>query len=285
MKNEKINANISKNTITQKSQAIYRNTIKRPVSQIRPMVNKLGHNMDIVRSKSIAHFAPHNVKVVVKTASSAKKHFDIGPVRHPLAIKVEKKNLTLKPTIQTPIENTSKIVKEQAIATALDQMNQNAKDGKKSKKTNHKFLNIAVVGIILLFIASYFVIINLPVISVKVASAKAGIKATFPNYTPDGYRVDGSVSYSEGTVTISFKANTGEKKFAITETKSSWDSSAVKTKIDKDSNGRLSTTEENGLTIYSYDGNAAWVNGGILYSITGNAPLSNVQIRHIAGSL
>ena len=46
-----------------------------------------------------------------------------------------------------------------------------------------------------------------------------------------------------------------------------------------------STAETNGLTIYTFGQNAAWVNGGILYTITGNAPLSADQIQHIATSL
>lgn len=40
-----------------------------------------------------------------------------------------------------------------------------------------------------------------------------------------------------------------------------------------------------GLTIYSSGKNAVWVNGGILYQITGSANLSNEQIQKIATSL
>lgn len=44
-------------------------------------------------------------------------------------------------------------------------------------------------------------------------------------------------------------------------------------------------TQERGLTMYAFDGNAAWVNGGILYTIESDAALSGDQIRRIATSL
>jgi hypothetical protein len=44
---------------------------------------------------------------------------------------------------------------------------------------------------------------------------------------------------------------------------------------------------DKGKTIYLYNNgaNAAWVNGGVLYQITGNANLSSDQIVSIADSL
>ena len=65
-----------------------------------------------------------------------------------------------------------------------------------------------------------------------------------------------------------------------------WDSSAVLENYVREKAGSdytISTT--GGLTIYSYNAGAAWVNGGILYTITGDAPLSADQIEHVATSL
>ena len=46
------------------------------------------------------------------------------------------------------------------------------------------------------------------------------------------------------------------------------------------------TTESiNGLTIYTYGPNAAWVNDGILYTVSGDARLSTDQIERIAISM
>lgn len=61
--------------------------------------------------------------------------------------------------------------------------------------------------------------------------------------------------------------------------------SAVKAKAEQDASGEVTTTSERGLTIFTYKNNAIWVNGGILYSISGDASLSGDQIRQIATSL
>lgn len=45
------------------------------------------------------------------------------------------------------------------------------------------------------------------------------------------------------------------------------------------------TYQEQGLTIFSFDNKAAWVNGGLLYSVEGNAQLSSEQILRLATSL
>ena len=129
--------------------------------------------------------------------------------------------------------------------------------------------------------------INFPTISVRIASFQAGIKASYPEYSPEGYSVDGPISYTNDKVTIKFRAKTGSSKFVINQTKSSWDSSAVKIQADKESNNQTSESQEGGLTIYTYSDNTAaiWVNGGILYTISGNAKLTGEQIRHIATSL
>ena len=125
----------------------------------------------------------------------------------------------------------------------------------------------------------------MPSLSVRIASIQAGISATYPEYSPNGYSLNGPVQFSDNEVVINFRANTGNTKFVIKQSKSSWDSSAVKNKVSNDSKGEFITTEEKGLTIYTYNGNASWVNGGILYAITGDAPLSGDQIRRIATSL
>jgi hypothetical protein len=286
MKNDKINTAAIQHNISQKSHAIYRHTIKQPVSQIKPFVRKVGHNMDIARSKSIAHFSAHTTATVPAKPNLMKKQFDIGPVKHPLVVKANEKRTTginaLGPKLTTNIPQTAK---EQMITQAFNQLNKSQKNEKAKIKHKYKIINAFSIGLVLIIIVGYFIFINLPAISVGLASAQAGIKASYPEYIPDGYGLSSSVSYSAGQVTLSFRANTGNKVFKITESKSSWDSSAVQNKVNKDSNGMYVTTQENGLTIYTYSNNAAWVNGGILYTITGDAPLSNSQVRHIATSL
>ena len=76
----------------------------------------------------------------------------------------------------------------------------------------------------------------------------------------------------------------GAKNFTIKQEKSDWNSSAVREFVDSKSKD-TTTTNSNGLTIYTYGSNAAWVNHGVLYTLEGDAPLSSEQIQRIANSM
>jgi len=72
----------------------------------------------------------------------------------------------------------------------------------------------------------------------------------------------------------------------IKQERSSWDSSAVLTNVVKKVAGdEYTVTQDSGLTIYTFKGNAVWVNRGLLFTITNNDKLSNAQVNDIATSL
>ena len=286
MTNEKSVGKSVSTPLIKKSRVLYQRAIKNPAIHSVSLARKVGHSMDIARSKSIAHFSPRPTESIKKpTRTNQPKKMDIGPVRHPLSTRVEKIRSDSKPSINSPNIKTSKEIKEEAIATALQAVPNKSTQKNSFLKRHFKFINIFSIGLAIFIVIGCIVYLNMPAISVKVASVQAGIDATFPKYHPDGYSVDGPVTYNNNEVTINFRANAGNAKFSIKQSKSTWDSSAVKNKVEKDSNGEFITTQEKGLTIYTYDGNAAWVNGNILYTITGDAPLSGDQIRRIATSL
>lgn len=273
-------------TSAERSQIPHHRSVKKILDRNKSLARKTGRNMDIARSNNVARFAKHAPNLsatnVVKSTRTAETK---SPTIHPMVEKAHK--IHAESIVQaTRQKNTksAKTIKNEAIAEAL------AKPTIKSKKQNifqrhPKFFNIFTISLILIAIIGYISYINTPNLSVMIASAQAGIDATYPEYHPDGYKLSGPVTYSDGQVTINFRGNTGSSKFVIRQAKSSWDSSAVKDMVDKESKGQFVTTEERGLTIYTYNGNAAWVNGGILYTISGNAPLSGDQIRRIATSL
>lgn len=266
--------------------------IKTKTISNQPVVNqsmnkaKNSRVMDIARSKSISHFAPNKTKTNnLSSAAKAKKTLDVGPVRHPIASKV---NRSLSSPIQKkPEPKTAKQVKDAAIQKALGQKpSPQPKANLKRKLSQKQKLAIllcsgalAVVGLV------YTAYLFLPSLSVRVASAQAGIDAKYPEYKPDGYRVDGPVSYNDKEVIINFKANAGQSGFSIKQARSSWDSSALREKVEKDSKGNFNTTSVNGLTIYTHGSTSMWVSGGILFTIAGNADLLSDQIHRIAISL
>ncbi|HWT39912.1 MAG TPA: DUF4367 domain-containing protein, partial [Dongiaceae bacterium] len=147
---------------------------------------------------------------------------------------------------------------------------------------------LIIIGVIILVIfgALYAIYRLVPSISVGIAASQAGVSATYPEYIPDGFTLSQPVSYSDGQVVLKFTSNSNDTSYTITQTRSSWDSSAIVDNIVQPKVGdNYVTTKERGLTIYSYNNSASWVNGGVLYTIDSSASLSGDQIRHIATSL
>ena len=191
---------------------------------------------------------------------------------------------------------TAKELKDQAIKKALAEAvvtpEKNTKS-KKTKKSDNKLhfgfgrvmlaLSCAAAAV---FAIVYFVNLNMPDISLKVAAMQTGINASYPNYVPRDYSVS-SITSEDGKVTMEFQNSTTGDAFTLVEEASSWDSNALMTNFVNDEYGENYTVvREQGLTIYISGSNAAWVNGGVVYKIkTTSGSLTNKQIKSIATSL
>lgn len=189
-----------------------------------------------------------------------------------------------KPAAPTPV--SAKAVKDEEINKALSAPK--AKTVKKKFKLSKAWRRILIIGgsIIAVALVALAVWNFIPSISVNIAASQAGIEASYPEYTPDGYSLSQPVTYSDGQVVLKFNSHSNDNYYTITQTRSSWDSTAVLDNIvTPEAGANYVTTKEHGLTIYTYDSNAVWVSGGILYQIDSEAPLSNEQIRKIATSL
>lgn len=213
---------------------------------------------------------------------------DIAPVKHPLQTKAEERITHKKAsTAQTRVQpKPAHQIKQHSIEKALH----NAKPAKKEKqsfaKRHPRLVSVSSASMAILLLGGYLTYLNLPNISVRIAAAQAGIAATYPSYQPSGYSLNGPVAYSDGQVSMKFAANVGPQDFMVNQVKSNWDSTALlENYVEQASEGDYQTLRDSGLTIYTYDGDAAWVNGGILHTIQGDAPLSPDQIRKIATSM
>lgn len=285
----------------QRSQTLNRRVIQKPA--IAPTVAKLdaapvAHvaqrrvaSQVVQKSPSISRFAPHPQAA---PRQNRRVMSDIGPVKHPNVVKAHQIQETKKVAQQAPTSvhapKLSQIIKQEAIAAALDKAptkKQQKAPKKQSLFARHpRLFSVASASFAVLLLGGYFTYLNMPSLSVRVAAAQAGIGATYPDYQPDGYSLNGPVAAADGEVSMKFASNSGPQNFVVTQSKSSWDSSAVVNNlVIPASDNSYVTTNERGLTIYTFNGNAAWVNGGILYTIEGDAPLSGEQIRRIATSL
>jgi len=262
----------------QKSQTLIRRVTKKPTTVPSNKPKSKGSSMDIARSNKISRFAPYPIS---KPKVEAPVRPDIIAKKHPMLTKVNAQRVE-KHKIQS---KTSQEIKHEAIVAALAKPP--VKTPRRSFLQRHpRSFFVTFIIIFMVLVGGYLTYMNLPVLSVKIAATQAGINATYPDYRPDGYKIDGPVSFTSGQVTINFVANTGTSRFSIKQSKSTWDSSAVLDNVVRPAVGeKYITNQEQGLTIYTYNGNATWVNGGILYNIQGDAPLSGDQLRHIATSL
>lgn len=277
----------------QRSQTLLRRATKKPEAPHKPVIKRSapGRHMDIAKSTNVTRFAKHPT---VATPATKATPTAIGPVpkpdkparMHPMAQRAFSRSATKK-AVPVPTKPTSaKDIKDAQIAQALATPTPKSKKQPKAHKKALRKLIIIGSAIVILLVALYATWTLVPNISVSMAAAQAGISATYPEYTPDGYSLSQPVSYSDGEVDLKFTSNSNDNYYKINQSRSSWDSSAVLDNVVTPVAGaNYVTTKERGLTIYTYDTNAAWVNGGILYKIDSKAPLSGDQIRRIATSL
>ena len=245
---------------------------------------------DIRRSSNIAHFA----KATTTTNPSVKRPAtpetpDIAPTANQLEQTTRQRQAIIKQQ-QTRSVLPSQVIKQQAIQEATDKMltRQQRKEVKPTKNPSlwRRLVSVGSTAIAVLLLGAYFTYINMPALSTRIAASQAGINASYPNYQPSGYSLNGPVAYQQGSVIMKFAANGSNENFTLAQTRSEWDSSAVlENYIKPKSRDKYTTTAANGLTIYSYGTHAAWVNAGILYTVDGNAELAPEQIQKIAASL
>lgn len=258
----------------QKSQTLHRAALKRPApsSTKSPMITK---------------FAPHpkplpTIRQDRESTQTATHSVQPTAVSHQ-AQQGPDKNQLLK----------ERLIKEKLAQVEARKKSTTHTSSKKGRLKSFlarrpRLVSVTTASLALLLLGGYITYINLPNLSVRVAAAHAGIDATYPEYSPDGYHLNGPVAYSPGEVTLNFGSNTNTKlNYALKQRASSWDSQAVLDNYVSKYTPSPNTISSNGLTIYIYgnDNNAAWVNGGILYTISGNALLSTDQIRQIAASM
>lgn len=283
----------SVHTGAQRSATLNRRFTKKPTTTPKVVNTRThtGRHMDIAKSGSVSRFAAHPV---TKPATPAQKaptrqaaSIDAPAQAHPSVQRaLARYNARKQAAIQKPA--TSKQVKEASIAKALAAPKVTPKKTYTAPWYRRARVLLGIAFIIIAIIAGVYAVYRfIPSVSVGVAAAQAGIEASFPEYTPDGYGLSQPVTYSDGQVGLRFTSNSNASEYyTITQKRSSWDSTAVLDAVVKPKAGEnYATTKERGLTIYTHTSDAYWVNGGILYSIEGNAPLSGDHLRRIATSL
>lgn len=141
---------------------------------------------------------------------------------------------------------------------------------------------MSVIALILL--GAYLWQVNYPNFALRLAAMRAGVSAAAPGYVPIGWSQAKEVKTGNGS--LSYTLTKDDKSLTITETKSNWDSQAVlEQHVLKNSNDYLALQAQ-GLTIYVYgDNQAAWVNHGSFYTLTGDHGIDQDDMIRMATSL
>lgn len=190
-----------------------------------------------------------------------------------------------------PARPTAAEVKNEAIRQAMASAAK-ADANKKQHKTpsvHFGFKRVALAlacAAVAVFAIVYFVNLNAPSVSLKVAAMQTGIEASYPSYVPRDFSLS-DITSENGRIVLNFKnAATGDA-FSLTEENSTWDSNALLNNYVKDTFGEnYVVVKEQGLTIYISGSDATWVNGGLIYKLkTNSGSLTKKQIKTIAVSL
>lgn len=129
-------------------------------------------------------------------------------------------------------------------------------------------LGVAVIGIVA---CAVFINSHINNVEFYLASSKAGFSATLPSIKPSGFNLSG-ISTGSGAIEASFKSNSDNRAYNISEKKSSISSQDLQNGYVMNQAGlNYQTLKTNGKTIFIYNSNdATWENNGIWYVLQDN---------------
>ena len=153
----------------------------------------------------------------------------------------------------------------------------------KPRKTRSKLVNVTASLAALIVIAGFIGYLNMSKIEMRVASVRAGFSAQLPGYAPTGYALEGGIKAQHGVVATTYRS--GSSAYTLQQQTSDWDSQTLYDNVVAMSAEKQQTVSGKGRTVYVYGNRAAWVNGGVLYSMQTNGDISNQEILSIATSM
>lgn len=263
----------------------------------RPSATTMGETITVRRSQKVQHFKR---EMPAETQMSEQEVMK-APEMHPLQATANEQMMarsmaaTMDPLAVKKM--TAKEIKEQEIKKALNsatksvEVEEKTMDPKKQKmgKTHFGFGRVILAmscAAVAVFAIVYFVNLNMPDLSLRVAAMQTGINASYPSYVPRDFTLS-DITSENGKVTLNFKNSSTGDAFSLVEESSSWDSNALLANYVAGEYGdEYDTVREQGLTLYMSGGDACWVNGGVVYKIkTLSGSLTKKQIKTIATSL
>lgn len=251
-----------------------------PVSELTPQLKKAAH---IVDDKRLSRARQTDRSTYVRRFSTLQQNY---PVSHPRAAAVAAPRATVQVAAPAPIASekpqNSKAADlfEAAIANAHSHEQPKVKA---KRNTRQKFVGITAGVAAFLVLSGFIAYTNMSNIEVKLASVRVGFSVQLPNYAPTGYALTGGVQAKSSVATATYRS--GDSSYTLRQQTSDWDSQTLYDNVVAISSEQHEKLSASGQTIYVYGHNAAWVNGGVLYSIKTDGNISSQEILSIASSI
>lgn len=272
---------------TQRSATLHRQSV------VRAKHHAHGHDKLVLASSShdmiIGHERADRAKRIKRSQAISKFSAGLGNGAQP------------EPIIQPPVEAARPQAapqlspKEQLIAQHLAKVastphkpvKQRLSARTKAWLSRSRHGTIIATSATALLLIGYVTYLNIPNMALRVAASRAGFQAQLPGYQPAGFRFSGPIAYQPGEITMEYSSNTDDRGYIIRQKESNWDSQTLlDTYVSPQTGGLHATYQERGLIVYVYEGSVAtWVNGGVWYTVEGDAGLTTEQLLKIAASL
>ncbi|MCL2451871.1 DUF4367 domain-containing protein [Candidatus Saccharibacteria bacterium] len=279
----------------QRSKTLNRSFVKKPMESTSVFVKKSAV-APVATHPKVRRFAPapenfeEDPTAIIATPSEVKTESEtsFAPVMtHSMEEKLAQHELAKTTSSSSSSDLKNALINEQ-MDRPIDHKARARAEKRAAKKaaarTRRRFTapTLITASLAVLVLGGYFAYVSMPSISVRVAANRAGIDAHAP-YTPSGYSIDGPVAYEPGRVTINYKSNGGGEGYSITQQKNSWGDSVVLDNLVE--NGNYTTIETGGVTVYRFGNQTAWIQNGILFTMSGNNSIGDNQITRIVDSL
>jgi hypothetical protein len=281
---------------TQKSATLNRKFVKKPTAPTPKVVAHKSTAKVLTRAEKEKEAYERRLELAAKlNRESFSKIREGKKVEQPkgyvgvkLAKKPEPKVLTARElkerAIKRALAQMEKGDVEQATVVAVEEIT--TINRKRRFWQSKKFVVAVSMAVASVLLLGYFVHLNLPDISIRIAAAQSGVDASYPSHIPVGFRLSEVSSDKNGKIEMNFHRD--NQTFTLIQEKSSWDSQALyQNYVVKNFGDNPVLMKEQGLTIYSHNSDAAWVSGGILYKIVSSSDnlLDRRMILDIALSL
>lgn len=281
----------------QKSKTLMRTTVKKPINhKVHAVATVVRHSSPAVTSTASESRRSHGLGGIIKNVPKSPLIKKFGPASY--ADSIFGKNAEQKQTRERPaareLAETAEAVDplHQAVANATSHKQPKIKKPKLHHRIAGK-LNIrprvlsgGAMVLAVMLLAGFFGYQNVPNLQMRLAAQRAGVNGSLPQYQPPGFRLD-NISHKPGEINITYQSNSDNRKFAVTQAASAWNSETLRDKL-KSSSDTANPVEipDKGKTLFIYnDSNITWVDGGIWYRVKGDSKLNSDQLLRLANSL